>query len=112
MACRFQDLDCLRNSSSFWNDIYSNIGNPESTNSVPIHVRPIVYNYHFQNTYSLKDWDYTFLQYETTNDVQEEERLLQALTFTRLPSQLVRFLESQRKGGLKNVDFLLAGNFK
>ena len=58
--------------------------------SIPIHVRPIVYNYHFQNTYSIRDWEYAFIQYETTNDVQEEERLLQALTFTRIPSQLTR----------------------
>ena len=109
MACRFQDFDCLTNSSSYWSDISTSIGNPGATNNVPIHVRPIVYNYHFQNTYSIRDWDYTFFQYETTSDLQEEERLLQALTFTRLPSQLVRFLESQRSGGLKNVDFLLAG---
>ena len=54
-------------------------------------MRPIVYNYHFQNTYSIRDWDIAFIRYETVDDTQEQERLLEALTYSRLPSNLARY---------------------
>lgn len=71
--------------------------------SVPIHVRQVVYNYHFQNTYDIRDWDVVFLNYEAAQDPQEQERLLQALTFSRIPSQLARYCLIQIKMHIKTI---------
>jgi hypothetical protein len=56
--------------------------------SLPPYVRSIVYNYHFQNTYSIREWTDTLRLYENVLNIQEQERLLKALSFSRLPSLL------------------------
>ncbi len=52
---------------------------------IPPHVRSIIYNQHFQNTYDIRDWEFFFRLYDVQNDILEEELYLKALTFTRLP---------------------------
>ena len=48
-------------------------------------MRSIVYNYHFQNTYDVKDWRLFWKFYEIQDDSLEQERYLKSLTYTRLP---------------------------
>lgn len=104
LACRLQDVECLRNASSQWS-IVKDAFETDKNNTIPAHARPVVYNYHFQNTYNVKDWDYIFIRYSTTTDVQEQHRFLEALTFSRLPWLLSRFIESRTTGNLKLIDF-------
>jgi hypothetical protein len=58
---------------------------------LPPHVRNVVYNYHFQNTYNVNDWRVVFIEYESIDDIQEREMLLEAITYTRLPWLLKKF---------------------
>jgi aminopeptidase N len=104
LACRLQDVECLRNASSQWTIVKDSFES-DKPNTIPAHARPVVYNYHFQNTYNVKDWDYIFIRYSTTTDVQEQHRFLEALTFSRLPWLLSRFIESRTSGNLKLIDF-------
>lgn len=73
--------------------------------SLPPHVKQIVYNYHLQNTYSIKEWQIVFLEYETLEDIQEREMLLEAISYTRLPSLLSKFLTTVSKDQFKREDF-------
>lgn len=70
-------------------------------NSLEPHIRPIVYNYHFQNSYGFRDWELALGQYKRLTDVQEQHLFLEALTYTRLPSLLYRLLNSE----VKLIDF-------
>lgn len=61
---------------------------------IPSHVRSIVYNYHFQNTYDIEAWFVFFRLYNTQVDLLERERYLNALTYTRLPWLLAHLSKS------------------
>ena len=64
-----------------------------------------MYEYHIQNSYDIEDWKFLLLKYDSTNNVLLQKKFLEALTFTRLPSLLSRFIESQQQGALKKIDF-------
>lgn len=49
----------------------------------------------------MKDWYEVFGQYNRTSDLQEQHKYLEALTFTRLPFLLTKFLEND----VKLIDF-------
>lgn len=50
-------------------------------------------NYHIQNTYFTEDWQLIFSEYNKINDLNEKEKLLEALTYTRLPWFLEIYLQ-------------------
>ena len=52
---------------------------------LPSYLREIVYNYHMQNTYNVNDWFTTLQLDEFFDDPQEHRKLLESLTYTRLP---------------------------
>jgi len=91
LSCRLQDNYCINKTAQLWSSSFSSSGNVSSINNIPPYVRSIVYNYHFQNTYNVKDWDFFFIKYNTQNDLLEQERYLKALTFTRLPWLLAEY---------------------
>jgi hypothetical protein len=64
-----------------------------------------VYEYHIQNSYDIDDWKFLLLKYDSTNNMLLQKKFLEALTYTRLPSLLSRFIESQQQGALKKIDF-------
>ncbi len=72
---------------------------------MPGFIRAPVYNYHLQNTYDVGDWDYMFRIYESVVDFNEERKYLEALTFTKLPWLLARFLESFEGNLFRQYDF-------
>lgn len=71
---------------------------------MPPYVRAIVYNYHIQNTYNVNEWDLILREYENIEDFAERRRLLEALTFTRLPWLLAKLLEEQKAAKLEKID--------
>lgn len=90
LACRVQDTECLKNASSYWPQVAQVFNDDNAVNNIPPHARSVVYNYHFQNTYSYRDWLQAFGQYNRSSDVQEQNRLLESLTYTRVPSLLAK----------------------
>jgi hypothetical protein len=87
LACRLQDQYCINKTTDLWSSTF-----PTGSATIPPYVRSIVYNYHFQNTYDVKDWELFFTKYNTQTDLLEQERYLKALTFTRLPWLLAEYL--------------------
>lgn len=69
------------------------------------HVKQIVYNYHLQNTYSINEWQIIFLEYQTLEDIQEREMLLEAISYSRLPSLLSKFLTSVSDDQFRREDY-------
>ena len=58
---------------------------------MPNHARSVVYNTHFRNTYNDSEWIAIESEYHYFTDVQERERLLEALTQTRQPWHLYQY---------------------
>jgi hypothetical protein len=50
---------------------------------LPPYVREVVFNYHVQNTYGVDDYFYIIQEYEATNDLLLQRKLLEALSYTR-----------------------------
>jgi hypothetical protein len=101
LACRLQDSTCLRNASSLWPTAHNGLVDNSQVNNISPHVRSVVYNYHFQNTYDVNDYSLVLMQYNVGLDIQEHRRLLEALTFSRLPWMLADFFEQD----LELIDF-------
>jgi len=104
LACRLQDSYCLRKTSELWADAIPGLLSGDYTNKLPPYVREIVFNYHIQNTYNVDEWDLILLEYENIEDQAERRRLLESLTFTRLPWLLARLLKEQKESKLERVD--------
>jgi glutamyl aminopeptidase len=109
LACRLQDSECLNKVTKLWDSVETNILSGNYDNSIiPPFVREIVFNYHIQNTYNLNDWKLLFLEYELNSDLNQQRKFLGSLTFSKLPWLLAKFIESQKEGGLRKVDFFEA----
>lgn len=111
LSCRLQHNACLKKTTEMWETVYNaTLGGIDQNYElyIPAYVRAIVYNYHFQNTYDVKEWDYIFYEYKFTLDLQERDRLQNALTYSRLPWLLSDFLTSLKTNGLKEIDFFEA----
>lgn len=67
-------------------------------------MREIVFNYHIQNTYNVNEWDLILKEYENIEDFAERRRLLESLTFTRLPWLLSALIEEQKAAKLDKID--------
>jgi len=63
-----------------------------------------VFNYHFQNTYDNEEWGYLFAEYILTNDLNQQRKYLEALTYTRLPWLIASFIKAERETGLRKLD--------
>lgn len=86
MACKVQDKTSLDIASAIWNINLESLFTGEYNETLfPPHTREVVYKYHIQNTYKVDDWDLLLRDYVLSNDVLEQSRYLNALTFTRLP---------------------------
>ena len=46
--------------------------------------RPAVYKYHLQNSYEFLDWQRLYDFYEISNNIREDEYVIDALANTRL----------------------------
>jgi hypothetical protein len=103
LACRLQDSDCLKNATALWPKAYLGFEDETHVNDIPPHVRAVVYNYHFQNTYNVQDYLTALSKYNFNNDLQEQHRLLEALTYSRLPWLLADFFEASN--GVHFIDF-------
>ena len=51
-------------------------------------LRHIIYNTHIQNTYDYSEWESLLLEFQSNSDLIEKQRIIEALTYTRLPSLL------------------------
>ncbi len=71
---------------------------------MPPFSREVIYNYHFQNTYDLEEWTYLFSEYILTNDLNQQRKYLEALTYTRLPWLIATFIKFERETGLRRLD--------
>jgi hypothetical protein len=56
----------------------------------------------------VEDWREILLTYNFDYDLPLERKLLESLTFTRLPWLLARFIKTKEEGGLNRVDFFEA----
>jgi hypothetical protein len=92
LACFLQDSVCLSKTPELWNLTKPFLSNGDFASSpVAAYAREIVYNYHIQNTYDVDDWDQILFDYDNIADSSESRKLLEALTYTRLPWLLARF---------------------
>jgi len=104
LACRLQDSYCLRKASELWQGVIPSLLSGNYDSKLPPYIREIVFNYHMQNTYNVDEWDLVLLEYENIEDEAERRRLLESLTFTRLPWLLARLLKEQQASNLERVD--------
>jgi hypothetical protein len=52
---------------------------------LPPYVREVIFNYHVQNTYDVDDYFYIIQEYEATNDLLLQRKILEALSYSRQP---------------------------
>jgi len=98
-----QDFDCLNKTAELWPVAFQGLEDESLLNNLPPHVRTVVYNYHFQNTYNVDDYRIVLDKYNIIYDLQEQARLMEALTFSRLPWLLADFFEATN--GVHFMDF-------
>ena len=106
LACKLQDPECLKKATEIW-DSANQKPKFGDLSALPTYVREVVFNYHFQNTYNIEDWRSTLLTYELNYNLVLQKKLLEALTFTRLPWLLAKLLETEKTDGLNMVDFFI-----
>jgi len=94
LACKLQDNDCLNNATALWPKALLGFEDDTHHNDIAPHARAVVYNYHFQNTYNVEDYGIVMSYYNFNYDLQEQHRLIEALTYSRLPWLLADFFYS------------------
>ncbi|RMZ99456.1 glutamyl aminopeptidase, partial [Brachionus plicatilis] len=92
-ACLLQDSFCLKNASFLWEKYRPYLTDTMVNNTFPSYVKKLVFNYHLQNTYFAEDWNLVYSEYSKIDDLSEREKLLEALTYTRLPWFLEIYLQ-------------------
>lgn len=115
LACAYNLDECVKSSKELFNEFMNaKMENKDSENKIPTNVRPSVYCtaiYHGAE----KEWDFIFNLYKKEQNANERNTMLSALTCSRIPWILSRYLKMtfDESSGIKTQDavFVFKGTF-
>jgi len=106
LSCRLQNVNCFNKAAQLWEIAKPSLFSQEFDNSIlPPYVREVVFNYHVQNTYGVDDYFFIIQEYEATNDLLLQRKLLEALSYTRQAWLLATYIKLQEEDELDHVNF-------
>ena len=105
IACAYNLDSCVKGSIELFGRFMTNVKQNNGTNPIPPNVRPSVYCtsiYHGGE----QEWNFVFELYKKEQNANERNSMLSALTCSRVPWILVRYLKwtFEENKGIKNQD--------
>lgn len=105
IACAYNLEECVQGSRDLFNRFMTNVKQNSSENPIPPNVRPAVYCTAIYQG-GEQEWDFVFQLYKKEQNANERNAMLSALTCSRVPWILVRYLKwtFEENRGIKNQD--------